>query len=185
METKDKLKAGHFEIYGETIAKFELFENGWNPYSRYLDIDKVDLILRKKTKDNKILYREIQVKYGKLYFPGPKWEKTLFDVTSWRFFKKDEFKPYEVSKTLFIISVLAKDEGYEGDIFIFPIKDFAKILDDAIASNTKQGEKRKLYISRSGNQWFARKNAITTNKVVSDETCINVTKYRRNFKILE
>ncbi len=49
MATKiDKLKAGHAEIQGETIAKFELFENGFNPYSRYLDVDKVDLILRKR-----------------------------------------------------------------------------------------------------------------------------------------
>jgi hypothetical protein len=41
-----KLKAGHQEILGETIAKFEFFESGWNPDSRFLDVDKVDLILR-------------------------------------------------------------------------------------------------------------------------------------------
>ncbi len=51
LNKKDRSKAGHYEIQGETIAKFEFFDNGYNPYSRYLDIDKVDLILRKsKTK---------------------------------------------------------------------------------------------------------------------------------------
>ncbi len=31
-------KAGGYEILGETYAKFEFFENGWNPYSRFLDV---------------------------------------------------------------------------------------------------------------------------------------------------
>lgn len=61
MDKNYKLKAGHYEIQGETIAKFELFEQKWNPYSRYLDVDKIDLILRKRLK-NKTVYREIQVK---------------------------------------------------------------------------------------------------------------------------
>jgi hypothetical protein len=43
-----KQKAGHQEILGETLAKFEFFENGWHPYSRFLDVDKVDLILRRR-----------------------------------------------------------------------------------------------------------------------------------------
>ena len=41
-------RAGHYEILGETYAKFEFFEKGWNPYSRFLDVDKVDLILRRR-----------------------------------------------------------------------------------------------------------------------------------------
>jgi hypothetical protein len=40
---------GHYEVLGETYAKFEFFEKGWNPYSRFLDVDKVDLILRRRT----------------------------------------------------------------------------------------------------------------------------------------
>lgn len=39
MSKKKKIKPGHIEIIGETIAKFELFEQDWNPYSRFLDID--------------------------------------------------------------------------------------------------------------------------------------------------
>jgi hypothetical protein len=46
-----KQKAGHQEILGETLAKFEFFQNGWHPYSRFLDIDKVDLILRRRLAD--------------------------------------------------------------------------------------------------------------------------------------
>ena len=85
MEKEKKQKAGHYEVLGETYAKFEFFENGWNPYSRFLDEDKVDLILRSRNSEIAI-YREIQVKYGKLYQVGQKWELPLFDITSWRFF---------------------------------------------------------------------------------------------------
>ena len=184
MDKKNRLKAGHYEIIGETIAKFELFENGWNPYSRYLDVDKIDLVLRKKDLDGSIHYREIQVKYGKLYNCSTKWEKGLFDITSWKFFKNDEFHDYVSNKDLFLIYVLSRDEGYNGDIFIFPIADFSKIIKESIISNTKKGERRKLYISRSGDEWFARKNSITSNKEISNKTCINVTKYRRNFSLL-
>jgi hypothetical protein len=45
-----KQKAGHYEILGETYAKFEFFQHGWNPYSRFLDVDKVDLSPSKSAK---------------------------------------------------------------------------------------------------------------------------------------
>ena len=83
-------RAGHYEILGETYAKFEFFEKGWNPYSRFLDVDKVDLILRRRSATGQRIYREIQVKFGKLYPVGPAWERELFDFTSWRFFKEQE-----------------------------------------------------------------------------------------------
>lgn len=120
-------KAGHYEILGETYAKFEFFENGWNPYSRFLDVDKVDLILRRKVNGKKI-YREVQVKYGKLFDlkVGPAWERELFDVTSWRFFKEDEFTVYLNDTDFFIAYVLAADIGYRGDIFIFPVRNSSK-----------------------------------------------------------
>ena len=38
-------RSRHLEIIGETAAKLLLFQKGWNPYSRFLDQDKVDLIL--------------------------------------------------------------------------------------------------------------------------------------------
>jgi hypothetical protein len=148
-------KAGHYEILGETYAKFEFFENGWNPYSRFLDVDKVDLILR-RTKSRHKIYREIQVKYGKLHVCRPAWERALFDLTSWRFFKEDEFGPYLDQKDLFVAYVLAADIGYRGDIFIFPVRRFAELIRSGIPSKGQ----RKVYISRVRHQperWVLRR----------------------------
>ena len=36
MDPKLRRKAGHYEILGETHAKYEFFQQGWNPYSRFL-----------------------------------------------------------------------------------------------------------------------------------------------------
>ena len=106
LEPDARRRAGHYEILGETYAKFEFFENGWNPYSRFLDVDKVDLILRRRDSGHPI-YREVQVKYGKLHQVGWKWERPLFDVTSWRFFREGEFDDYLDHKDFFIAYVLA------------------------------------------------------------------------------
>ena len=130
----DKLKAGHYEILGETLAKFEFFEAGWNPYERYLDVDKVDLILRRRT-GQKIIYREVQVKYEKLYDVSTGWKAELFDRTSWRFFNADEFAEFYERPDYFIAYVLAHDSGYQGDIFILPPKIFGELLAQAIDTN--------------------------------------------------
>src|SRR5262245_3472368 len=112
--------AGHYEVLGETYAKFEFFENGWNPYTRFLDVDKVDLILRRRHQ-NRPVYREVQMKYGKLYQVGTSWERAIFDYTSWRFFREDEFEAYLDHSDFFIALILAADIGYQRDIFIFPV----------------------------------------------------------------
>jgi hypothetical protein len=173
-------KAGHYEVLGETYAKFEFFENGWNSYSRFLDVDKVDLILRRNA-GGKRVYREVQVKFGKLYPVGPAWERALFDFTSWRFFKEDEFGGHLERKDFFIAYVLARDIGYRGDIFIFPVRAFAEIIRHSIPSKGQ----RKVYISRLRGvpeRWVLRRaNRFTT---VTDETCLDVSKYRRNFDLL-
>jgi|SRR5229473_6112566 len=101
-------RAGHYEVLGETYAKFEFFEKGWNPYSRFLDVDKVDLILRRRTATGR-LYREVQVKFGKLYPVGPAWERQHFDFTSWRFFREDEFAAQIDQTDFFIAYVLSRD----------------------------------------------------------------------------
>src|SRR5216683_4981463 len=138
-------KAGHYEILGETYAKFEFFENDWNPYSRFLDVDKVDLILRRKNPSGEKLYREVQVKFGKLHEVGSRWEQKLFDFSSFRFFKEDEFAGQIDQKDFFIAYILARDIGYNRDIFIFPVRDFVeKVIRCAIPSK----ERQKVYISR-------------------------------------
>jgi hypothetical protein len=179
-------RAGHYEVLGETYAKFEFFEKGWNPYSRFLDVDKVDLILRRRTATGQRIYREVQVKFGKLYPVGPAWEREHFDFTSWRFFKEDEFAAQVDQKDFFIAYVLSRDPtpdkpAYQGDIFIFPVRDFDRIIRCGIPSKGQ----RKVYLSRlkgEGEQWVLRK--ATRFADITDKTCLDVTAYRRNFGAL-
>ena len=186
MVTKiDKLKAGHAEIQGETIAKFELFEQGFNPYSRYLDVDKVDLVLRKRSR-SKISYFEVQVKYGRLYHVGSKREQELFDVTSWRFFRPNEFK--DCHSNLFVAYVLSlpHPEAYKGDIFIFPAKDFHHLISSSIQGNSKKGPTRQVLFSRALNdgKWYMRTRKKFTKVEFTDAT-IPIQQYWRNFDILK
>jgi hypothetical protein len=180
LATNVRQKAGHYEVLGETYAKFELFENGWNPYSRFLDVDKVDLILRRRDTERAI-YREVQVKYGKLYEVGQKWEQPLFDVTSWRFFREGEFDNHLNYSHFFVVYVLAADAGYRGDIFIFPVRDFVSLLRSAIPSK----DKRKVCISRLKGQpekWVLRR--VSKFSGIDDFTTMDVSRFRRNFKLL-
>ena len=184
LDSKGRSKAGHYEILGETYAKFEFFENGWNPYSRFLDVDKVDLILR-RNRNRKTIYREVQVKYGKLYDVGSAWEKELFDVSSWRFFKEGEFTDHIKRSDFYIAYVLAHDIGYRGDIFIFPVKDFVHIIEQAIPIMSNKGQ-RKVYLSRlisDRNKWVLRKK--NNFDVINTETTLDVSEYRRNFGCLK
>jgi hypothetical protein len=175
-------KAGHYEILGETYAKFEFFEQGWNPYSRFLDVDKIDLILRKVVSQRKV-YREVQVKYGKLFKQDSGWQSAHFDLSSWRFFKEDEFTPYVNDESFFVAYVLAPEIGYRGDIFIFPVRDFVALIRCGVAS----GGKWKVYLSRmrgDEQRWVLRRTHRAFS-VVNEETCLDVSKYRRNFSVLE
>ena len=175
---EDRQRAGHQEIQGETIAKFEFFENGFNPYSRYLDVDKVDLVLRQR-KGMVVEYKEIQVKYGRLYDTGPVWQKKLFDVTSWRMFKPEEFG--KAHDNLFVAYVLSLPVGYKGDIFIFPAKTFHQLVKSCIQGKSKKGGYAKMLIARAINsdRWYVwRKSKFD---IIDEESTIEVTKYRRNF----
>jgi len=180
--TDARQKAGHYEILGETDAKFEFFENGWNPYSRFLDVDKVDFILRRRTAIGQRIYREVQLKFGKLYPVGSAWERKLFDFSSWRFFKEDEFASQIHQEDFFIVYILARDIGYNRDIFIFPVRDFARAIRLGIPSKGQ----RKVYISRvkgDSERWVLRK-APRSFSEITEENCLDVTAYRRNFRAL-
>jgi hypothetical protein len=122
-----KQRAGHQEVLGETLAKFEFFQKGWHPYSRFLDVDKVDLILRRR-RGAKIEYREIQVKFGKLYPCTRAWKKPLFFSTSWRFFSEKNLTDLTERGALYVAYVLSPDDGFKGDIFIFPVQIFTDIV---------------------------------------------------------
>jgi hypothetical protein len=177
LSAENKRKAGHYEVVGETLAKYEFYEVGWNPYQRFLDIDKTDFILRRRN-NNKIEYREIQVKYGKLYDCGTKREQTLFDITSWRFFAADAFESHLDRKDFFIAYVLAHDTGYEGDIFIFSAKEFHGLIASAIPS----GSRMKMYLSRDKSnpeKWYLRRKTKFTD--LSNSNCLDVSQHRRAF----
>lgn len=177
-----KLNAGHQEILGETIAKFEFFENGWHPYNRFLDVDKVDLILRRRLPSG-IVYREVQVKFGKLFECTIPWEKLLFSCTSWRLFTGKNLDDMTEQKELFLAYVLSPDGGFKGDMFIFPIADFARI----VRLSYNSGAAFKVYISRKlghENRWFVERQGRKFD-VIDGETTVEVTPYYRNFRCLE
>ncbi len=177
-----KRKAGHQEILGETLAKFEFFQHGWHPYSRFLDVDKIDLILRRR-RSQRVDYREVQVKFGKLYPCTPKWEIPLFSETSWRFFSEKNLSDLTERPNLYLCYVLAPDDGFKGDMFIFPIKSFAETV--RRADRLKNGSYR-LFISRSkadDSKWYVR--CLPRFDVLNEKSVIDVTKHYRNFSCLE
>lgn len=180
MKREDLLKAGHYEIHGETIAKFEFFQNGYNPYSRYLDVDKVDLILRKKA-NGKVTFKEVQVKYGTLYKAKSKWYSKRFHCHSWKFFNLNEFK--DSSPNLFVAYVLSHPNHYDGDIFVFPVKVFHNLINKATKSKTKMGVKAKFVIAndKETGKWFVCTQKKFNKNFVSNG--VDVTRYRRNFNI--
>lgn len=182
LSAEHRRKAGHYEVLGETYAKFEFFERGWNPYSRFLDVDKVDLILRRVISGRK-QYREVQVKYGKLFETDSGWQSRHFDLSSWRFFKEDEFASFLSDDSLYVAYVLAAKIGYRGDIFIFPVRVFADLIKCGVAT----GGKRKVYLSRvrgDDQRWVLRRTHRSFS-VVNNDSCVDVSKYRRNFSVLE
>ncbi len=174
-------KAGHQEILGETLAKFEFFQHGWHPYTRFLDVDKIDLILRRR-KEKIVEYREIQVKFGKLYTCINRWELQLFSVTSWRFFTEQSLIDLTERDGLFLAYVLAPDDGFKGDLFVFPIAEFANCIR---RSDKIPNGKYRVYISRTRGdnpRWYMRRQSGFAE--LTDETVIDVTKYYRNFACL-
>jgi hypothetical protein len=177
-----KQKAGHQEILGETLAKFEFFQKGWHPYSRFLDIDKVDLILRRRLAD-KIVYREVQVKFGKLYTRMSPWEHKLFNCSSWRFFTEKDLDDMAERVGLFLAYVLSRDEDYKGDMLIFPIKNFVEIVK---SSHISGNGKYKVYISPSlGDEprWYIRRQDRKFG-TLDKKTVVDVTEHYRNFQCL-
>jgi len=142
---------------------------------------KVDLILRKR-EGKKTEYKEIQVKYGRLYECGPKWEQKHFDHTSWKFMRPEEFSNFD---NLYIAYVLSPESGYKGDIFIFPVKDFNLLLQQAIPSKTAKGLQHRVYFSHCihDDRWYMRKQA--KFEELTEESVVDITQYRRAFDLLD
>lgn len=183
ISTKEmRQKAGHQEILGETLAKFEFFQHRWHPYSRFLDIEKVDLVLRRRLPEG-VVYREVQVKFGKLHECTNAWEKRLFSHTSWRFFTEKNLYDLTEQKGIFVAYVLSPDDGYKSDMFIFPVEDFAAIV--RRSDKLKNGSYR-VYISRTigdNPRWYVRR--LAKFDAINELTVVDVTNYHRNFQCLE
>jgi len=175
-------KPGHLEIIGETAAKLLLFQKGWNPYSRFLDVDKVDLILR-RTQKNKTEYREIQVKYRRLFEHEPdRWDGKLFSATAWYNADLDEFAAHRPG--FFIMFVFGyPNRTIEKDVLLFPSAEFHKIIEKS--PPIKDGKKRVLYISkgRKGQGWYIWLSRRKFESI-TPQTCQDVSRYLNNFKIL-
>ena len=100
--------------------------------------------------------------------------------------KEDEFAAQVDQKDFFFAYVLSRDPtpdkpACQGDIFIFPVRDFDRIIRCGI-----QSKGRKVYLSRmkgEAERWFLRIKARRFEKI-TDETCLEVTAYRRNFGAL-
>lgn len=178
-------RSGHLEIIGETAAKLLLFQQGWNPYSRFLDQDKVDLILR-RSRDNQPEYREIQVKYRRLYTPTKpsRWDAKLFSAVAWYTANIDEFAGHRSS--LFVMFIFGyQNRQIEKDVLIFPSHDFHKIIQQS-PKHKKGSDKRALFISKSkaDGRWYVM---LTRKKFlqIDDTTCVDVNHYANNFAILD
>jgi hypothetical protein len=95
--------------------------------------------------------------------------------------KQWEFE--DARRELFVAYVMSEDDEYRGDLFIFPVQDFASLIRAAPLSV----DRHKMYISRSladPNHWVLRRQARQFDRT-TDETCWDVSSYRRNFDLLE
>jgi len=178
-----KQKAGHLEVIGETAAKLLLFQKGWNPYTRFLDEDKVDLLLRRR-KNRKTEYREIQVKYRRFYSNSPsRWARKLFTNTLWYEVKSNEFAEHRPN--LFVLFVFGHpNQRVEEDALLFPSADLHRIIQKS--PPVKGGKRRVLYISKAvdGDGWhvWRRRNQFAS---INSKTCHDVSKYLNNFAALD
>lgn len=107
---------------------------------------------------------------------GSRWAKTSFNELA-----SPPFDAYLQQPHFFVVLVLAAETGYRGDIFIFPVKDFARVVQMGIPAKGH----RKVYISRvrdEPDRWvLRRKNKFTE---INGESVVDVSRYRRNFSLL-
>jgi hypothetical protein len=167
--------AANLGVIGETIAKIAFFEAGWSPFNRFLDEEKVDLVLRRGPG----VYRDVQVKYGRLYRARTD-RKRPWVVTSWRLVREDAFD--DADSSLFVAVVLVENRRFEGDIFIVPVRAFAALLHEA--PPVKGGRRRVCFARRPDGRWVLPKVA-TMVDAFDDSNSVDVTKYRGNFALLD
>lgn len=152
----DVMKSGHKEVIGETIAKLKLFYEGFNVYSRFLDVDAVDFIIRVR-KNKKLSYREIQMKYSKHYL-----KRNYY----WFGISKSSFEHRENHFFMFIC-------GDIKNIFVIPSKKMSNYL----KKFNHDDKKWHVVIRERKNMWY-----FATKEKNKD---INITEFMNNFKSLK
>lgn len=181
MDKSEKVKPGHQEIIGETLAKLWFFENGWDPYDRFLDRFKVDFVLRTQKQPDPI-YRDIQVKFRSLHEP-PKWMKPMFCSQTGIALGKDEFKDHRPQ--LFIVVVLrAKTKPNQVDYFVFPSDWFRSRVEEAPFYKADVSKIVSFAKGTEGDDWFILKQR-KQFKSISPETCLSIKEYRNNASLLD
>jgi hypothetical protein len=78
--------------------------------------------------------------------------------------------------------VLAPEAGYQGDLFLFPIREFRRIL----AAAPVLGDKHRVYISRATadqSKWYLRRQR--RFDCIDSDTCLDVSAFRRAFAMLK
>jgi hypothetical protein len=173
-------KAGHQKVL--TVAKAELLRNGWNPYSGFLDDERIDLVARKNT-GKEILYVDVQVKKFTLFRVREKWQSQMFDFVTWRFLQGTEFD--DCNPNLVVALVLTNNENrdYQGDIFFFTAARFAELLKQAVPSVGLV----KPHLARSlqeTNRWFWCK-VWRKGMELDPDSVIEVSDARQGFHVLD
>lgn len=159
---KEGDKPGHKEIIGETIAKLVLFNKGYNSYSRFLDIDAIDFIIRIKKENSEIVnYDEIQLKYSKYY-----------EDTKYYFFQisKKTFKPRARYYFMFICENV-------NNIFIIPSKTLEQFYQKGRIRWRKDKPAGDLYIIKREDKWYFR--------TIAGKDKIEIGDYLNKFEILD
>ena len=155
--------AGHKEIIGETIAKLVLHKNGFNPYSRFLDKEAIDLIVR-NDKWGTLTYNDIQVKYSKKYL-DPK-------ENYWFAINQKTFKP----RNYFYFMFICEDDD---QILIIPSLTLKNMFDKLKLTlrNKQEVGRWHIIIDKIKNKYFLRTKRGEEN--------IEITKYLNNFGVLK
>lgn len=129
---KNKIKTGHKEIISETIAKIRFFKEGINAYSRFLDTQRIDFIVRVDKPGGKVDYKEIQVKYCRAYKISRKKYKM---VHGWTTIDKNKLR---IAPNFYYVVIVGLDDP---NFFIFPSKEFVELLKKYVRfSKTKKNK---------------------------------------------
>jgi len=159
----EKSTAGHKEIIGETIVKLVLHRKGFNPYTRFLDKEAIDLIIR-NDKGEDLTYNDIQIKYSKKYL-DPK-ENYWFSIN------QKTFNP----RHYFYFMFICEDDD---QILIIPSLTLNSMLQKTklTKKDGKEFGRWHFIIDKKGGNYFLRTERGEEN--------IEVTKYLNNFDVLK